>query len=369
MKKAAILLAALLLIATLAACGSDSAAPNGDLTEVEFGVDNVVILWADDAVFDDPIILEDDGDLGGWVIENNPGAYWGITIPESGDYTVTVEYARGDPGVARGYAEAQVWNEETEEWDLWAGSAIYLDSTGDWSEYTSYSVRALAGLEEGQTYRFAILADSVEEADSKHFINLESVIIEPYSEEEDAYDASEEETDDSAGEQYIDADAPFILTNDDIYYHHESGKGNLQFHPDGRAQLNTSGSIRALEYTIEGDTVYITDEGEPVTELTFLDLCTLEDENGDIYAVPDSEGQELVERSIYWMNAGDIGIFFDILGILRTVGAEGEEIEGSYEVDGATVHIELGGETFDLEIQNRRVLYSYEDGSVFVRLP
>jgi hypothetical protein len=199
MKRQHVLLAAMtaLLLLTLSACDSK---PKIEVTP--FDADNSALLVAERADRESPIILEGDEEknLGGWRCEESPSAYWGVVIPEDGNYRVTVTYSRGEEGSVRGWAGLDRWDGSAKEWRGYVGAAVTYQNTGDWSVYEEASRVAIADFTttKGEVFRFSIRPDPFEHENNEYFINLRSVRLEKVSEEEAESVETAETTDDGS---------------------------------------------------------------------------------------------------------------------------------------------------------------------------
>ena len=157
-----------------------------------------------------------------------------------------------------------------------------------------------------------------------------------------------------------------------VYYHldgkEDSGE-NIQFNDDTYIQFNRALDIHSYEYEIVGNSIIVTDDGEYYTSLEILDLCTLRNENGDIYALTDSEGQELVTSAMYYLypDFGSESLFFWDHGEVRHETVDGE-VMGSFEISNDVISIEFeNGASMELVIINKRIL-ELDDWATFVRM-
>ncbi len=194
----------------------------------------------------------------------------------------------------------------------------------------------------------------------------------PDDDEADDEDESTDYTDDN--NVGVSSEIPFILMDKDgLYYHQVDGDDPLSLKfADGGVYINSDSINTWCECDIEGNTITLlkgSDDVAPMEWFKSRDLCTLVDDNGNVYTIDDSEGQELVENNFYYMDADydSANFFFRLDGTLEVENGEGETGSYTYEVDGVKVYMFIEGETLEFEIVNRRVLID-TDGNVLFRL-
>ena len=164
------------------------------------------------------------------------------------------------------------------------------------------------------------------------------------------------------------AKVPRVFVNDWAYYRLEGANRNIQLRKDGIIQFNSADEIYIREYAFHDGKIVVTDDGEPYITLTILDLCTLTDEDGNTYSIPDSAGQELKTYSIYYANAetGAGNLMFMAGGMAAVEDADGKQLDATYEVNDDMVLLDIDGNTLELKIVNSRIL-RLDDDTVFVR--
>ncbi len=166
---------------------------------------------------------------------------------------------------------------------------------------------------------------------------------------------------------------PFILMDkDDLYYHQEGGGDPLRLHfADGGVYINSNAINTWCECEIDGNTITLikgSDDVAPMEWFESQDLCTLVDDSGNIYAIEDSDGRELVINNFYFLDADydSASFFFRPDGTVEVDNGQGTYASYTYEVDGFSLYLYIEGETLEFEIINRRILVD-DDGNVLFR--
>jgi hypothetical protein len=189
---------------------------------------------------------------------------------------------------------------------------------------------------------------------------------------------------DDGDSNYTPAGTPQILTGSNFYYRavDNEPKISLDF-GDGYVTIthDDTGNLSGRDYKLYDGFISVTlEEGDeedgdfayiaPLQGIQILDLCTLMDMNGNIYAVDGSQGSELETGRGYYQNAdvdADSFLFWEN-GICDFYSDGNDTQLADYAVDGETITITLGdSDTMTLYIINRRLLKS-DDGEIFVRL-
>ncbi len=152
-----------------------------DVKNIKFAKfdDGVVYLYPKDAhKFDKPIKLEGENEkiFTSWPCKDVPAVYWSITIPEDGDYEVTVFYSRAEAEPAKGSIDTRQWDETKKDWAIYQGIAKQFPSTGDWEQYDTAS-RTLTHMQGGMDLLFSIEPGANAYEESEYFKNLQYVII------------------------------------------------------------------------------------------------------------------------------------------------------------------------------------------------
>ena len=179
------------------------------------------------------------------------------------------------------------------------------------------------------------------------------------------------------------AETPQILIGSDFYYRSVNSESKISLNfEDGYVTIihDDTGNLSGREYELTDGFISVTLEDGDVEDGDFayiallrdiqiLDLCTLMDMNGNIYAVDGSQGTELETGRGYYQNAdvdADSYLFWE--NGTCSFDSDGNTQIAGYAVDGETITITLeDGDTMTLYIINRRLLKS-DDGGMFVRL-
>lgn len=169
---------------------------------------------------------------------------------------------------------------------------------------------------------------------------------------------------------------PAIITKGDTaYVKQDSGDVALDF-ADGYVTIVHDSFVSGRDYEVYNDRISIKLDKEgsdyafivPLQSMEIVDLCTLKDQDGNIYAIADSQGQELVTRNFYYLN-DDVNapayIFYDD-GTVNLEADGKEAVSGTYKVEDTTVSIDIEGGPVNFEIINKRVLKA-EDGAIYYR--
>jgi hypothetical protein len=205
---------------------------------------------------------------------------------------------------------------------------------------------------------------------------------------DDDYWYGDDEGDGYRGEDgaadYTPAGTPQILTDGNFYYRSvdSEAKISLDF-GDGYVTIvhDDTGNLSGRDYKLYDGFISLTlEEGDeedgdfafiaPLQGMQILDLCTLMDMNGNIYALDGSRGAELETGRGYYQNADvDADSFLFWQGGICDFSSDGNDTQfADYTVDGGTITITLSdGDTMTLYIINSRLLKA-DDGGVFVRL-
>lgn len=194
----------------------------------------------------------------------------------------------------------------------------------------------------------------------------------PEGDEPDDEDDGTDYTDDN--NDGVSTEIPFILMDKDgLYYHQVDGDDplSLKFADEG-VYINSDAINTWCECEIGGNTITLikgSDDVAPMEWFEIQDLCTLVDDSGNIYAIDDSEGRELVINNFYFMDADydSANFFFRPDGTVEVENDEGVQGSYTYEVDGTDLFIYIEGETLEFEIINKRILAD-DDGNVLFRL-
>lgn len=228
-----------LLFTTLSACERPSNNPDEDLISqetsegvmdpdfnvVEFVGDSVVLTAEDAYRYDEPIEMrEADGEdslvFGNWQRKESPTAYWGVDIPEEGEYKVEVSYIRTNEEETRGSISFEEWDQEEGEWINVNTSAMTFEGTdSDWEEI-KISGREFGNLPAG-TYRFSIAPHNPEEESGLFIMFISAQIIKADSELYN--EATDSEVDMLWTGSFISEDEEIFLTILNI------DKGSFQF--------------------------------------------------------------------------------------------------------------------------------------------
>ncbi len=190
--------------------------------------------------------------------------------------------------------------------------------------------------------------------------------------EPDDEDDSTDNTDDN--DDGVSTQIPFILMDKDgLYYHQIDGDDplSLKFADEG-VYINSDAINTWCKCDIGGNTITLikgSDDVAPMEWFEIQDLCTLVDDSGNIYAIDDSEGQELVINNFYFMDADydSANFFFRPDGTVEVENDQGVQGSYTYEVDGYDLYIYIEGETFEFKIINKRILQG-DDGTLLFRL-
>ena len=215
-----------LLLTALSACEKSDSNPDEDLfspetsegvmdpdfNAIEFDGDSVVLTAEDAYRYDEPIERreaegEDHLVFGNWQRKESPAAYWGVDIPEEGEYNVEISYIRTNEEETRGSISFEEWDQEEGEWINVNTSAMTFEgSDSDWEEI-KINGREFGNLPAG-TYRFSIAPHNPEEESGLLIMFISAQIIkadsELYNEDTDSEDSElfNENTDSADSELY-----------------------------------------------------------------------------------------------------------------------------------------------------------------------
>jgi len=172
----------------------------------------------------------------------------------------------------------------------------------------------------------------------------------------------------------FDWDISMLEENEDIYFLNEDQSLSMHFFEGNIVFVDDKG-IGSYEYDIDGKTITIGKDEDnafdpPVQSLTVLDLCTLEDEQGNTYKIEDSEGEELVMNWPYYREAdGEAeGISLRVDGSVEIGDDDGDKEEGIYKVEDNILTLNFDGyDPVEFKIYNQRILIQ-DDDTVFFRL-
>ncbi len=200
-------------------------------------------------------------------------------------------------------------------------------------------------------------------------------IYEPGKEPADTgTDDADSEYSSTTPEEDFDWDIAMLEDNKDINFLNEDKSLSLHFFEGNIVFVNDKG-IGSYEYGIDGKTIAIEKDEDnaldpPVQLLTVLDLCTLEDEQGNTYTVEDSEGEELVMNWTYYRDADgeSEGISLRADGSVEVGNDDGDKETGIYKVEYNMLTLNFDGyDPVELKIYNKRILIQ-DDDTVFFRL-
>jgi hypothetical protein len=197
-------------------------------------------------------------------------------------------------------------------------------------------------------------------------------------------ETGEEDIDRDDDSSYTSAEAPQILSGGNFYYRSVDSEPEISLNfGDGYVTImhDDTGNLSGRDYELNDGFISVTlEEGDeedgdfayiaPLQDIQILDLCTLMDMNGSIYALDDSQGTELGTGRAYYQNA-DVdadSYLFRGSGVCDFY-SEGNDVQlADYAVDGETITVTLDdGDTRTLYLINGRLLES-DDGEIFVRL-
>ncbi|MDR1589310.1 MAG: hypothetical protein LBS51_03875 [Oscillospiraceae bacterium] len=207
--------------------------------------------------------------------------------------------------------------------------------------------------------------------------------------DEDEWGYEEDDGDEYWGDDgdssYTPAEAPQILIDSNFYYVSVDIEPAISIDfADGYLTIihNDTGNLSGRTYELYDGFISVTlEEGDeedgdfayiaPLQVLQILDLCTLMDMNGNIYALEGSQGTELGAGIGYYYQNADVyanSYLFWEGGMCSFSSGEDDAEIAEYVVDGETITITLDdGDTRTLYIINGRLLES-DDGEIFVRL-
>lgn len=145
---------------------------------------------------------------------------------------------------------------------------------------------------------------------------------------------------------------------------------DLYFYDDGEVDLDYPDETLTGEYTVEEYGITIEVDGEQHVSLLMIDMCTLLDENGNVYMVEGANNRELETSSFYYLNADeDAGsVWFYNYGDVDVENPGSETMTYEYTVDGDTITVTYEGNTATMTIYNSYMLLS-DEGNWFVRQP
>ncbi len=172
----------------------------------------------------------------------------------------------------------------------------------------------------------------------------------------------------------FDWDIAMLEDNKDINFLNEDKSLLLHFFEGNIVFVDDKG-IGSYEYDINEKTIIIEKDEDnaldpPVQLLTVLDLCTLEDEQGNTYRIEDSEGEELVMNWPYYRDAdGETeGISLRADGSVEVGNDDGDRETGIYKVEDNVLTLNFDGyDPVEFKIYNKRILIQ-DDDTVFFRL-
>ena len=291
MRRLSVIICACLLLAVLSACGSpetnpDSVDPNvssfadtmdPDFKSINFN-DGSVFLTAEDAYrYDKPIEKVDfEGiwQFKNWVCENTPAAYWGVAIPEAGNYNVIVTYSRAANNSVRGAISFKEWDEAESEWINHNTTAMTFEPTEGWLEFETAS-REFWGLPEGEL-RLSMAPDNNAHVDTNLFINLLSVKIEKIPDDQGG----------GKSDDLISASPYMEVIADALYY--LDGDDNLtilHFFSDYTVEIYEPEQDITIEgtYSISGDILTITVGDTDIILEIYDGGSILKDGDGNIF--------------------------------------------------------------------------------------
>ena len=266
-RRLSVIICSCLLLTVLSACGSPETNPDNVNPEVASSSDTMdsdfksinfsegsVFLTAEDAYrYDKPIEkVNFEGTIWqfkNWVCENTPAAYWGVAIPEAGNYNVIVTYSRAADNSVRGAVSFTEWDEAEGEWINHNTTAMTFEPTGGWLEFETAD-REFWGLPEGEL-RLSMAPDYNAYEDTNLFINLLSVQIERIPDGQDGGKSNDSESVSPYMEEI--ADALYYLDGDD-------NLTILHFFSDYTVEIYEPEQDITIEgtYSISGDILTIT---------------------------------------------------------------------------------------------------------------
>ena len=163
-----------------------------------------------------------------------------------------------------------------------------------------------------------------------------------------------------------------ILYGEYYYKNGDEDEPGFYFYRDFSVDVGTPSDWEEGVYSIDNDIITIELDGKHIADLVIINMAELLDSDNitDIYALEGALTREIVIDDYYYLdgdeNAANLWFFID--GFVELEDPSGETGTGSYSVDGATLFLELGGETDELHIVNSYILES-DWGFSFIRLP
>ena len=279
LRKLSLVLCVCLLLAALSACKKAGDAPeqddfdipesspgvmDPDFTAIEFDAYSIVLTPGNAYRYDDPIEEQafeerDSLVLGNWQSGDAPAAYWGVVIPDDGDYYVSVSFTRTADEDARGALAFEQWDDAEGQWVNFNTTAMTFEGSDEIWETVKLANRSFGGMSAG-TYRFSIApADIAEE--SGMFIRVITVSITKVDDGDDGF--------------VVDPDAPildgtFCLDGD------PANEDWLTFNDDSTGSMYISGGEADFLYAIDEDTIFLYwENGSDAWELQIFDDDTL----------------------------------------------------------------------------------------------
>lgn len=169
--------------------------------------------------------------------------------------------------------------------------------------------------------------------------------------------------------RYVGDEMSLLFEDDGVYINTSDGSGTFR-----ECTIDSEdGSIFViLELEDENGTSFF--DLTPLKELEVVDICTLKDINGNIYQLPDTEGKEITTKVFYKFfsdyndpTESEAGIVFFDSGITKECDYYGEYSDGTYEINGDKLSIEIEGNIVEATIINRRLI-EFDNGVILLNM-
>ena len=178
--------------------------------------------------------------------------------------------------------------------------------------------------------------------------------------------------DDNPADYDYSSDEPsFIVFRQYYYLDGDSGNTSLYFYDDGDVDIEYSGESLYGEYTIDGDEVTVTIDGQELAVFYINDPVTLEDsDNGAVYTFEDGLNYNLEYYEYYYLSGDEdeLSLWFRDDGTVDVDSPSGDTQTFDYELYGDMIYIDYNGEEVELEVITTFLLKD-GDGYMYIRMP